>query len=226
MKKISKAEILIWALALLPLAGCLVAGPFLPREIPMHWNASGQVDRYGGYGELLLLAASGFGIALLLKFVPRLDPKRANYQKFSAGYTAIRLCLGLFYTFMVGLTLATALIPEAQNTLGVDRLCIGAMGIVFCVIGNFMPKFKHNYFCGVRVPWTLASEDNWRRTHRFAGPVWFCCGLGIFVCAFLFQGTVLSVITFLWMLPLVAPTVYSYWIFRRAQRGEDSPHEK
>ena len=46
MKKISKAEILIWALALLPLAGCLVAGPFLPREIPMHWNASGQVDRY------------------------------------------------------------------------------------------------------------------------------------------------------------------------------------
>ena len=64
MKKISKAEILIWALALLPLAGCLVAGPFLPREIPMHWNASGQVDRYGGYGELLLLAASGFGIAL------------------------------------------------------------------------------------------------------------------------------------------------------------------
>ncbi|HAF86254.1 MAG TPA: hypothetical protein DCG32_07825 [Sphaerochaeta sp.] len=34
-----------------------------------------------------------------------------------------------------------------------------------------MPKCKHNYTVGIRIPWTLASEENWNRTHRFAGPV-------------------------------------------------------
>ena len=223
MKKNNKTEVCIWVLAVLPLAACLAAGPFLPEEIPMHWGLDGRVDRYGGYGELLLLAASGLGLALLLKFLPRLDPKRTNYEKFRAGYGAVRLCLGLFYAFMVGLTLATALLPSVQNRLGMDRLCLGAIGLVFCVIGNFMPKFKPNYFCGVRVPWTLASEDNWRRTHRFAGPVWFWGGLGIGACAVLLRGAVLTALSVLVFVCMgVAPVVYSYLVFRR----ENHPSEQ
>lgn len=216
MKNSRKTEILIWVLAVLPLAACLAAGPFLPEQIPMHWGINGQVDRYGGYGELLILAASGLGLALLLKFVPRLDPKRNNYEKFAGSYLVIRLCLGLFYTFMVGLTLVVALVPQTQNTLGVDRLTVGAMGVLFCVMGNFMPKFKHNYFCGVRVPWTLASEDNWRRTHRFAGPIWFVCGLGMLLCSFFLHGQALFCLMMVLLIPLLAaPVLYSYLLFRR-----------
>lgn len=223
MKKIRKTEVLIWVLAVLPLVACLAAGPFLPEQIPLHWGIDGQVDGYGGYGELLILAASGLGLAVVLKVVPRLDPKRANYEKFAGGYTAIRLCLGLFYVFLVGLTLVAALVPQMQNTLGMDRLCMGGVGILFCVIGNFMPKFKHNYFCGIRVPWTLASEDNWRRTHRFAGPIWFWCGLGMLVCSFFLRGQALFCLLFALLILLgVAPVLYSYLIFRRQNRAHRS----
>ena len=61
---------------------------------------------------------------------------------------------------------------------------LAALGLLFCVLGNFMPKFRHNYFCGIKSPWALADEENWRRTHRFAGPLWFWGGLGVAVLSF------------------------------------------
>jgi uncharacterized membrane protein len=51
------------------------------------------------------------------------------------------------------------------------------MGVLFIFIGNWLPKCKQTYTLGIRLPWTLADEDNWNRTHRFAGPVWVVCGL-------------------------------------------------
>ncbi|WP_367925624.1 SdpI family protein [uncultured Ruthenibacterium sp.] len=226
MKRINRTEILIWILAILPLIACVVCMPFLPDKVPMHWGINGQIDRYGNRSELILLAATGLGIALLLKFVPRLDPKRQNYEKFKGGYTAIRLSLSLFYMFMIALTLFIAFFPHAGAAVSMDRLCTGAIGILFCIMGNFMPKFQHNYFCGIRVPWTLSSSDNWRRTHRFAGPIWFVCGLGILVCAFLLHGQMLYIAMIIFAVPLlVLPILYSYLLFRRTSKDEKQPPE-
>ncbi|HOF86457.1 MAG TPA: SdpI family protein, partial [Treponemataceae bacterium] len=55
----------------------------------------------------------------------------------------------------------------------VIRLLVGA---VFLVSGNYMSKFRHNYFCGIRTPWTLASESVWRKTHRRGAVVFIVMG--------------------------------------------------
>ena len=49
-----------------------------------------------------------------------------------------------------------------------------------------------NYFCGIKTPWALADEENWRRTHRFAGPMWFWGGLAVALCGIVLRGRMLA----------------------------------
>ena len=86
------------------------------------------------------------------------------------------------------------------------------MGLIFAIIGNYMPKCKQNYTIGIKIPWTLSSEENWNRTHRFAGRLWVVCGLVIILTAFLggfelFLGIALVM--------ALAPVLYSYALYRK-----------
>ncbi|MBQ7680708.1 MAG: SdpI family protein, partial [Oscillibacter sp.] len=81
-------------------------------------------------------------------------------------------------------------------------------GTLFVVVGNYLPKCRQSYTVGIKLPWTLADEDNWNRTHRMAGPLWVAGGFLVILSAllqfaepYLFVG-VLTLIA-------VAPVVYS-----------------
>lgn len=205
-------ETMLWICAALPLAATAALYPLLPEVIPIHWNASGEIDGWGPRFQAFILAAVCLGVSLLLRFLPLLDPKRNSYRQFSRGYFAVRLVCAAFFCLMQGVTLASAFHPAA---LPIDRLTFGGMGLVFCVMGNFMPKFKHNYFCGIRTPWSLASEENWWRTHRLAGLFWFWGGLAIAVLAVFLGGTALTLaaVVVLSVVGLV-PVVYSWWLWQ------------
>lgn len=205
-------ETMLWICAALPLAATALLYPLLPEVIPIHWNASGEIDGWGPRSQAFILAAVCLGVSLLLRFLPLLDPKRNSYRQFSRGYFAVRLVCAAFFCLMQGVTLASAFHPAA---LPIDRLTFGGMGLVFCVMGNFMPKFKHNYFCGIRTPWSLASEENWWRTHRLAGLFWFWGGLAIAVLAVFLGGTALTLaaVVVLSVVGLV-PVVYSWWLWQ------------
>jgi uncharacterized membrane protein len=60
------------------------------------------------------------------------------------------------------------------NTTYVGELFVG---MILIVIGNYMPKARQNYTIGIRLPWTLANEENWNRTHRIAGYLWLISGI-------------------------------------------------
>ncbi len=212
MKHTAFWETMLWICAALPLAATAALYPLLPEVIPIHWNASGEIDGWGPRSQAFILAAVCLGVSLLLRFLPLLDPKRNSYRQFSRGYFAVRLVCAAFFCLMQGVTLASAFHPAA---LPIDRLTFGGMGLVFCVMGNFMPKFKHNYFCGIRTPWSLASEENWWRTHRLAGLFWFWGGLAIAVLAVFLGGTALTLaaVVVLSVVGLV-PVVYSWWLWQ------------
>ena len=59
------------------------------------------------------------------------------------------------------------------------------IGVLFMIIGNYLPKCKQNYTMGIKLPWTLDDEENWNRTHRFAGFLWVAGGVVIAINAFL-----------------------------------------
>ncbi|MEG2595958.1 MAG: SdpI family protein [Ruthenibacterium sp.] len=214
MKK-NKLTILIWLLAILPLLMTLFLYARLPAQIPSHWDMHGTVDGFLSPRGLIWFSLPPLALALMLQILPYLDPKRKNYEKFARAYLAVRLTLELFLFLTHCLLLYNAFYPAV---LHMDAVLMALMGGMFCVLGNFMPKFRHNYFVGIRTPWTLASAECWRRTHRFAGPLWVIAGLCLIVLAFFVRGTAL-----LWSSTAILTVfcggsiVYSFVIYKKCK---------
>ena len=93
---------------------------------------------------------------------------------------------------------------------------VGAM-MAFC--GNIMPKFKPNYFTGVKTPWTLADENVWYLTHRFTGKLWVACGIQMIFAAFLPPFWKLCLFFPLILIMVLLPVLYSYLVYRRDGRS-------
>jgi uncharacterized membrane protein len=187
------------------------AWPHVPDRLPVHWNLQGEVDRYGGKFEgLLLLPLVTLGLYLLLMFVPFVDPGRRNYENFRKAYNVIRIVLVLFMALIYGLMILSAFGYQGDTTMVV----LLAMGVLFIVLGNFMGKLRPNWFVGVRTPWTLSSKLSWDKTHRLAGWLFVLMG-ALFVLLALVQTTWMFITVFtinglciLWMV------VYSYLVYR------------
>ena len=85
-------------------------------------------------------------------------------------------------------------------------------GLMFIIVGNYLPKCKQNYTIGIKIPWTLNSEENWNKTHRFAGWLWTICGILIMLTGFLGSFWVFLPIA---LLMVIVPVVYSYILHRK-----------
>ncbi|HHW07134.1 MAG TPA: SdpI family protein, partial [Clostridia bacterium] len=164
----------LWVIMLGTLVFGLVIYPQLPEQVPIHWNAAGEVDGYGSrFMGALGLPLMNLGLALLLKFVPAIDPKRQNYEKFKPFYQIFIWIFVLFMTGLYFLTIAWALGYRPSIALFTKL----GMGIMFMVLGNYLGKVRPNWFFGIRTPWTIENEEVWLRTHRLGGPLMFGAGL-------------------------------------------------
>ena len=87
-------------------------------------------------------------------------------------------------------------------------------GILLLVIGNYLPKTKQSYTMGIKLPWTLQSEENWTRTHRLSGFLWVLCGLVMIPLSLLrlWSGWLFGVLLAVMVL---IPAVYSYALHRK-----------
>jgi uncharacterized membrane protein len=111
------------------------------------------------------------------------------------------------------------MIHAAMNHGGVKfnmRFLFAGMGFLWAILGNYMHNLKPNYFAGLRLPWTLENEDNWRMTHLLAGKLWFVGGIIIGIAWLFVSLTVGLIITFALFLPMVfIPMIYSYRMYQK-----------
>ena len=208
------------------LVASAVAWPLAEDSIPIHWNAQGEVDGYGGKAEgLLLLPGIALATWLMLAFIPRIDPGRRNYASFGSAYFLTRLGILGFFALLHGGIVALALGAE----IDIFFLFPIGIGALFLLLGNVMPKFRPNYFAGVRTPWTLASAKSWTATHRVAGRLFMVLGVLMFGMFFVraewFVFVVLGCVGVL----LVVTFAYSYVVWRsdpdRVPVGQVQPSE-
>lgn len=188
-----------------------ITWPTAPDRIPVHWNVYGQVDRYGGKVEgLLMLPLLTLGLYFLLLFMPRIDPGQANYQRFAGAYSIIRIATTALLAVIYGVTNLWIRGYRIDMSIVVSL----AVGALLIVIGNLMGKIRPNWFVGIRTPWTISSKASWTKTHRLGGRLFIVMGL-----AFIAAGIARSPWTFIaaaaiaigsviWML------VYSYLVWR------------
>jgi uncharacterized membrane protein len=213
MKRINGKDLALWIIAVLPLIFTAVFYPLLPDRIPMHWNAAGEIDGWGGPGSAFFIPLLLIGLNVLFIYLPKIDPKKSNYLMFPGAYYAFRLVFTLFMAVLQGVILYSAFHPDGVR---VGIIVPAGVGILFAVIGNFMPKFKHNYFVGIKTPWTLANEECWRRTHRLAGPLWLVGGLVTIVSSFLLPGQYNFIVLLVVVVVIAAlPILYSALIYKK-----------
>jgi uncharacterized membrane protein len=190
----------------------LWAYPRLPAEVPIHWNFSGEVDGYAS--KLFAVFATPVLMMLIygiLMGVPKIDPRKDNFQKFEGAY---RIFVNVTLTFFAAGHLSIIFSGLGYH-VNIDLITNIGLGLLFVILGNYMPKIKTNYFMGIRTPWTLANETVWARTHRFGGKVFFIGGVMFIVSAFMPS----SIRVFLLILSIVfiavVPIVYSYFAYKK-----------
>lgn len=140
--------------------------PQLPERIPVHWNLEGEPDGWAGGGRgAFVMPAFAAVLWLVMRFLPRIDPRKANYAKFDATYD--------FFVALIVSLVALLHIVTLGAALGwpvpVERVVPGIIGVAFVMIGNVLPRARPNWWLGVRTPWTMSSDRVWERTHRVAG---------------------------------------------------------
>jgi len=199
-------------------AGALV-GSAIPGDVPLptHWGLDGKPDRFSDkWSALTMPAAIVGGIALLLFFLPALEPRRRGLERSQGLYLwswAALLILGVVIQLAA---ISVALRWPVHGT----SFILGGVGLVFALIGNQLGKSRSMYLIGIRTPWTLASEEVWIKTHRLAGKLMVAGGLLMIAAAFLPlpSGLTATLILAVVGAAVVVPVAYSYLLWRRELR--------
>lgn len=186
----------------------LIIQPRLPEKLPVHWNAAGQVDRYGGQAEALyLVPALSLLLLLLLWALPLISPKGKDIEAFRPQYDATII---VFCAFMT--VIHSAILINALKSFDISKLVFGGVCLLFAFIGNMLGKTTRNYWMGIRTPWTLESDAVWEKTHRMAGRWMVGTGLIGFVIGVFTPWPLFSII--LVLVGAFFPVIYSYFVYR------------
>ena len=207
IKKNWKTLIICSIITILPIFIGLILWNQLPEQMPTHWNAAGEVDGWSSKPFAL------FGLPLIMLGAQWLcvlgtlaDPKKANHP--DKVLHLVFWIIPVLSVVLNAVTIAAALGKEVRIEVFAPIL----VGLILTIVGNYMPKCKQNYTIGIKIPWTLNSEENWNRTHRFAGWLWTFSGVGIMATGFF--GGVLIFLPIVFLM-VFAPIVYSFLLYRK-----------
>ena len=230
MKNNNILKVTMWILSLIHAAFTLLVYNSLPEIMPMHYDASGTVDRWGNKSELFVIVGVFLMVMLYITVQIRGFENKAEKtddEKARAGYknnakvtTVVGLVSSAFmaviYVFinLEGMRIAN----EGTNVISMDVsriLCIG-LGIMFIVLGNYMPKTRINSIVGVRCAWTRYNDVTWSKSNRFASYLIVAVGALAIVLAFALPNAMhaLIITSILTLLTGVLSTIYAYRIYK------------
>ncbi len=211
LKANRKTLIITSIVTILPVLIGIICWNRLPDVMATHFGMNNEANGFSSK------AFAVFGIPAILlavlwiwAFVTSHDPKRQNISPKMFSLT-------VWIAPVTSLVVAAILYPvnlgyELDITFFVELLS----GVMFIIIGTYLPKARQNYTIGIRVPWTLANEENWNRTHRLAGTLWIICGILMIIICLTRLAPVQWFVGILLIMVLV-PCIYSYW--QHAKKG-------
>lgn len=214
--KSKKLRIVNYIIAVCNLLTAAVFYPSLPERIPMNWGTDGSVS-YNDKIQIFAMCGMAVLFAFLFDVLPKIDPRRKNYQKFGSYYDGFCIFMQLFLYIMTGIILVEAFRP---GTVSVPMITMLLVGVLLLFIGNIMPKIKSNFYMGIKTPWALSSEEVWYKTHRLGGKCFFLCGIVMILSAFLPSKESAFWITMaVIMIACLVPGIMSYVWWRQEQRS-------
>lgn len=212
LKKYKGTIILTSVIILLPIIAGMILWDKLPAEIATHFGTNNQPNGFSSKAFAVFgLPFVILGLHLLCIIATNTDPKNKNISGKAIG--VVLWIIPLTSLILMSVTYAYALGSKVR----IGFIVIMLLGILFILLGNYMPKTKQNFTFGLRIPWTLNDEENWVKTHRLAG--WLMVGGGAIICAtaifenpFIFFSVVIVM--------ALGPVVYSYKLHKDKNKEE------
>ena len=157
-----------------------------------------------GIQTVLLLA-----VHLLCLYVTMKDRGNQNQSKKAIGM--------VFWIVPIISFFATGICMKAVFDLPYDLtfFVFVLLGLLFMLIGNYLPKCRRNFTLGIKVKWALCNDENWNMTHRFGGKVWVLAGLALLILAFLPEQVFFVTFLPVLLVMIFAPILYSYLYYRK-----------
>ena len=196
-------------LSLSPMLIGLLLWNKLPAQIPTHFSTGNVPDGWSAKSTAVLgLPAFLFVLMWFCFLITGADPKHQNISS--------RLIRALIW-FMAALSPAVVCSSYAIAlgiNVNITMLVYLIIGVMFMVMGNYLTKIKQNYTAGIRIPWTLYSEENWNRTHRVSAWTFVISGIAMIVNAFVDSDIILFTII---LALFVIPYGYSFFLYKKGR---------
>ena len=192
------------------------AYPRLPASVVTHWDLRGTPDGYSARGWAVAVMPLVMGLmTVVFNVLPKVDPRRENYDKFVSSYWLIANAILVFMGVAHVLILANGL----GYTVQVDKLLPVGVGLLLAFLGNYLTRIEPNWFIGIRTPWTLSSDTVWRRTHRTGGWLFVAGGIVIAAGAFAPRAAFWPLFVTTILVVTLIPVVQSYVLWKREKNG-------
>jgi len=206
-----KSGIIIIGIILFSFIVSIYIYPQMPEKMVSHWNAQGQADGYmSKFWGLFLIPITLVGLALLFTAIPRIDPLKANIEKFRKYYDGLVV---LFFIYMLSIQFHVIL-WNLGIKISPNIIMPISIGILFFYIGVLCENAKRNWFIGIRTPWTLSNEKVWEKTHKIGGKLFKIAGVIAFIGVF-FQNYALFFILIPEFLAVAYTIIYSYFEYQK-----------
>lgn len=178
----------------------------MPETLPTHWGFNNKIDGYSSkFTTLITTPLLLIFLNIFSCFMLDNDPKNKDKNNFVITIGKATIPLVMLITFVISVFYG---LGKKINVMVIISIFVGFLLIL---IGNYLPKTKRNYTVGIKLPWTLNSDENWNKTHRLAG-YFFILG-GIFFLLTPFIGNeYLIFLTF--MIIGIIPTIYSFYLYK------------
>ena len=212
MLKANKKTLIITSIVtILPVLIGVIYWDRLPDVMATHFGVNNEANGFSSKPFAVFgLPAVLLAVLWLGAFVTSNDPKRQNISP-------KMFTLGLWIVPVVSLIGAATMYPvNLGYELDITFFAALFLGLVFIIIGNYLPKARQNYTIGIKIPWTLANEENWNRTHRLAGYLWMICGV-LMILIVLTRFVPAQWLVGVLLIMVLVPCFYSYWL--HAKKG-------
>ncbi len=186
----------------------------VPEIVPVHYDIHFKPDKMDNKKTLWLVNGTLSLVSIIVYFLlinlHRIDPKQRK-QVPSSTFKKIGIVVAVFITILNFLILLSV-----NNDIELsDKILVILLGLLIAIIGNYMNNIKPNYFAGLRLPWTLSSDYNWKKTHQLAGKLWFWAGmLSVIITLLIPAYYSLQIFLILLGIIIIIPIIYSYRLFK------------
>jgi uncharacterized membrane protein len=191
----------------------------LPEQVPSSYDLNGEVTDTEPRWLMVSLLPFIFLLTLLLvNALIVISP-----EKFSMPHSQRAMDIILFGIGVMIFFIHVAIIDAGGDADRFGFFFAYGMAAFLIITGNVFGKTERNFFIGIRLPWTLASQENWRVTHRLAGKLMVVFGVILLVSNSIISNLWVTIV--LCVAPLVLPVIYSPYYYLKFEKGRSDPEQ-